>query len=195
VAVVSIALAGAALAAPPAVDQPPIGDFSLVDLTGAAHTPAEWRGHKAVLLFFLGTECPVANGYSPLMQEMATKYAKRGVACYGVHADPSVSVEDAARHAKDYRLAFTILMDPEQTLARMAGARVTPDAIVATPDGKVLYRGRIDDRHSLDGKRRDVPTTHELVDALEAVLAGKTPPTTEAKAFGCPLPTLRPVKR
>jgi hypothetical protein len=54
-----------------------------------------------------------------------------------------------------------------------------------------MYRGRIDDRYSIQGKRRDNPTTHELIDALEAVLAGKVPAVRESKAFGCPLPKLR----
>ena len=166
----------------------PIGEFSLVDTQGARHTPAEWPGHKAVVLFFIGMECPVSNGYSPTMRDLATRYGERGVACYGIHCDPSVTAEAAAAHAKDFGLPFPVLLDPEQLLARMAGARVTPDAVVASPDGHVLYRGRIDDRYALDGKRRDEPTTHELVDALEAVLSGKTPEVSEARAFGCPLP-------
>ena len=53
------------------------------------------------------------------------------------------------------------------------------------------YRGRIDNRYASDGKRRDDPTTHELVDALEAVLAGEAPAIAQTKAFGCPLPILR----
>jgi peroxiredoxin len=159
------------------------------------HTPAEWRGSKAVVLFFLGTDCPVSNGYSPDMETLFARYSRRGVACYGVHADPSIDAENAAAHAKDYRLTFPILLDPAQELARMAGARVTPDAIVASPDGSVLYRGRIDDRYAPDGKRRDVPSRHELVDAIEAVLAGKTPAVRETKAYGCPLPTPRPARR
>ncbi len=172
-----------------------ITEFSLVDTSGTKHTPADWQRSKAVVLFFLGTECPVSNGYSPDMEALFAKYSPRGVACYGVHADPGVSAQQAATHAKDYRLTFPILLDPAQRLARMAGARVTPDAVVASPDGTVLYRGRIDDRYSLDGKRRDEPTTHELVDAIEAVLAGKTPTVRQTKAYGCPLRTLRPAAR
>mgnify|MGYP002622769788 FL=1 len=165
--------------------------FSLPDSTGKLHTPKEWRDQEAVVLYFIGTECPVSNGYSPDMQAIAKKYGPRGVVRYGVHVDPSVSAEVPAAHAKDYGLAFPILLDHEQKLAQMAGARVTPDAIVVTPDGTVRYRGRIDNRYALDGKRRDVPTKHELVDALEAVLAGKQPAVAETKAFGCPLPLLR----
>lgn len=172
-----------------------ITEFSLVDTHGSKRTLADWHGRKAVVLFFLGVECPVSNGYAPVMEELFAKYRSRGVGCYGVYAEPSVSADEAAAHAKDYRLTFPMLLDPAQQLARMAGARVTPDVIVASPDGRVLYRGRIDDRYSLDGKRRNVPRTHELIDAIEAVLAGKTPEVRETKAYGCPLPTLpRPAR-
>jgi peroxiredoxin len=165
-----------------------ITEFSLSDVGGAKHTAAEWRANKAVVLFFIGTECPVSNGYAPAMQQIAAKYASRGVACFGIHADPSVTPDQATAHAKDYGLAFPILLDPEQSVARMARASVTPEAVVALADGKVLYRGRIDDRYALDGKRRDEATTRDLVDALEAVLAGQAPAVSETKAFGCPLP-------
>ena len=52
----------------------------------------------------------------------------------------------------------------------------------------MIYHGRIDDRYSLSGKRRDVPTRHDLEAALDAALAGKTPEVPETRAFGCLLP-------
>jgi peroxiredoxin len=168
-----------------------IGEFSLNDVAGGQHSRDEWSGKQAVVLFFLGAECPVSNGYSPEMRRICEAYAPRGVACYGVHVDATLSADEAAQHAKEYGLPFAILLDPRQSVAGMAGVRVTPDAIVARPDGQIVYRGRIDDRYSIHGKRRDDPTTHELVDALEAVLTGMEPAVRESKAFGCPLLKLR----
>ena len=194
-AAATIATGRLSAAPPPGKDAGQIGDYQLADTHGTMHTPAEWRQAKAVVLLFLGTECPVSNGYAPDMEALAERYAPRGVAVYGVHSVPGVTADQAAAHAKDYGLTFTILLDPEQRLARMAGARVTPDAIVATSEGRVAYRGRIDDRYSLDGKRRDEPRTHELDDAIRAVAAGKSPRVRETKAYGCPLPGLRSTRR
>ncbi|MEX2112410.1 MAG: redoxin domain-containing protein [Pirellulales bacterium] len=178
-------------AAEPAAAPRRVEAFSLADAGGRLHTRDEWRDKRAIVVFFLGAECPVSNGYSPAMRALSARYAKRGVACYGVHVDAMLSAADAAGHAEEYGLPFTILLDPEQTLAGMVGARVTPDAVVARPDGTVVYCGRIDDRYSIEGKRRDDPTTHELVDAIEAVLEGKMPIVRETQAYGCPLPKLR----
>jgi peroxiredoxin len=168
-----------------------IGTFTLSDTVGEQHTAEEFRRAKMVVLFFLGTECPVSNGYAPDMQRIADKYASRGVACYGVHCDPATTAESAAAHAKEYSLAFGIWLDPAQSIARAVGVRVTPEAVVVSPTGKVLYRGRIDDRYATSGKRRDDPTSYDLENALDQVLAGATPTVSETKAFGCPLPKLK----
>jgi peroxiredoxin len=183
--------AAAAVAAPPAAGAKQVADFSLVDTRGTKHSINEWRRSKAVVLFFIGTECPVSNGYAPDMQQIATRYAEQGVACFGVHADPSVTSAAAAEHAKQYSLTFPILLDPEQVLAQSTAARVTPEAVVVSPTGKVLYRGRIDDRYATDGKRRDDATVQDLENALRAVLSGAAPAVSDTKAFGCPLPKPR----
>jgi peroxiredoxin len=176
------------LAAPPDATVNRVPDFSLTDIHGAKHSLGEWRRGKAIVLFFIGIECPVSNGYAPQMQQLATKYAQRGVSFYGVHCDNPLTAADAARHATDYGLTFTVLLDPAQVLSHATGARVTPEAVVISPDGKVLYQGRIDDRYTMDGKRRDAPTVFDLENALSSVLAGEAPKVRQTTAFGCPLP-------
>lgn len=176
------------LAAPPDATANRVPEFSLTDIHGAKHSQGEWRRGKAVVLFFIGIDCPVSNGYAPQMQQLATTYAQRGVAFYGVHCDDALTAADAARHATEYGLAFTVLLDPAQVLARASGARVTPEAVVLSPEGNVLYQGRIDDRYTIDGKRRDAPTVLDLENALSSVLAGEAPKVRQTKAFGCPLP-------
>ena len=165
-----------------------IGAFSLNDAQGATHTFAECKGAKCTLLLFIDTECPVSNFYTPQMQRWAAKYGPRGVTCFGVHSNPATTTAAAAQHAKEYGLKFPVLIDPAQQLAQAAGVRVTPEAVVISPQGKVLYRGRLDDRYSLDGKRRDEPRQRDLEAAVDAVLAGREPEVRETKAFGCPLP-------
>ena len=185
------ALAAIASAAVIAAADAPLGQsppFKLRDADGRDATIDDWTGKKAVILFFVGAECPVSNGYSPLMQRLADKYAPLGVACWAVHCDPTISAESAAAHAREYGLKFRVVFDPTQNLAGPAGVRVTPEAVVASPAGKVLYRGRIDDRYSSDGKRRDVPRVNDLEDALAAVLAGGEPKVSQTVSFGCPLP-------
>ncbi len=162
--------------------------FALADAAGKKHSPDEWKGKKAVVLFFIATECPVSNFYSPDFARIAAEYKEKGVVTYGVHCDADLTAAAAAAHAKEYGLKFPVLLDPKQKLAAAVGARKTPEAFVLAPDGKVLYHGRIDDRFSTDGKQRDEPSKHELEDAIRAVVAGKTPDVKEAAPYGCPIP-------
>ncbi len=185
-ALVMIAAVGDAAVADAPLGQVPA--FKLLDVDGREATLEDWTGKKAVILLFVGAECPVSNGYSPLMQRIAEKYAPRGVLTWAVHCDPTIDARSAAAHAKEYGLKFRVLLDPAQIVAGPAGVRVTPEAVVVSPAGKVLYRGRIDDRYSSDGKRRDVPRVNDLENALEAVLAAEEPKVSQTVSFGCPLP-------
>ncbi len=158
------------------------------DCAGKEHRAADWKDAKAVVVFFLNTECPVANFYAPEMAALAKGAHDRGVIVLGVYPDPYVDAATGRKHGAEYRLGFPCLLDPKQTLAKSLGVVVTPEVAVLSPKGELLYRGRIDDRFNTSGKRRTEPTVRDLRDALEAVLAGKPVATPRTKAFGCPLP-------
>jgi len=159
--------------------------FQVRDTAGAIHTPAEWSGHKAILLFFVTTDCPVANSYVPEMNRIRDAYAARGVLVYAVEADTTTPEADVARYAKDYRYAFPLVLDPHQALVDLTGATVTPEAVVLTSEGKVLYHGRIDNRVEDFGKQRPQATEHDVRDALDAVLAGRQVARAATKSIGC----------
>ncbi|HYW47333.1 MAG TPA: thioredoxin family protein [Bryobacteraceae bacterium] len=169
-----------ALTAWPAVPQ-----FRLRDTGGRAHSPAEWSGRKAILLFFVTTDCPVANSYVPEMNRIREAYEPRGVLVYAVQADATAAWPDVARYAREYRYSFPLLLDPQQALVRMAGATVTPQAAVLSPEGRVLYLGRIDNRVEDFGKQRFEATQRDLRDALDAVLAGRPVAHPVTKSIGC----------
>jgi peroxiredoxin len=171
---------------------PDVRDFALADVKGQRHTAADWKDKSAVVLLFVATECPVSNYYASEYVRLAKAFAEKGVLFYGVHPDPDVTTTDAAKHADEYRLPFPVLVDPTHAVTAQTGVRVVPEAVVLSAAGRILYRGRIDDRYNANGVRREVVTRHDLEDALTAVVAGKSPPVAETRAYGCPLP--RPAK-
>ena len=158
----------AAWCAPPA--------FHLRDTQGAVHSPAEWAGHKAVVVLFVTTDCPIANSYVPEMNRMHQDYQARGVLMYAVQAEPRTPEAEVVRYARDYRYSFPLLLDEHQELVKLTGATITPQAAVLSPEGKVLYLGRIDNRAVDFGVQRPHATELDLREALDAVLAGKAPP-------------------
>jgi len=160
-------------------------EFRLRDTAGAVHTGTEWDGKKAIVLFFVTTDCPVGNSYVPEMNRIREAYAAKGVAVYGVQAETSLEDAVVAKYAQEYRYTFPLLLDPKQTLVKLVNATVTPQAAVITPAGKVLYLGRIDNRVEDFGKTRYQATRFELREALDAVLAGKPVAQPTTKSIGC----------
>ena len=159
--------------------------FQLRDTAGAVHTLGEWHGQKTILLFFVTTDCPVGNSYVPEFNRIREAYQGRGVLMFAVQADTTVAESEVARYARDFQYTFPLLLDPHQVLVQLTGATVTPEAAVLSPDGKLLYLGRIDNRVADFGKARPQATERDVRDALDAVLAGKPVPHPLTKSIGC----------
>jgi len=162
-----------------------VPQFQLRDTAGGIHTPTEWHTHKAVVLFFVTTDCPVGNSYVPELNRIRETYSGRGVLMLGVQADVTVKDAEVAKYAADFRYSFPLLLDPRQVLVKLTGATVTPQAAVLSPEGKQLYLGRIDNRVADFGKARPEATERDLRDALDAVLAGKPVLRPVTKSIGC----------
>jgi len=159
--------------------------FALRDTRNQVHSQEEWNGKKAIVVFFTTTDCPLSNNDVPEMNRISRDYQARGVAFYAVEADTTISDADVMQHAKEYQFSFPVLLDPHQTLVKITGATTIPSAAVFTPDGTLLYLGRIDNRVEDFNIRRQEPTEFDLREALEAVLEGKPVPHPRTKAFGC----------
>jgi peroxiredoxin len=166
--------------------------FHLRDTLGATHTQAEWASEKAVVLYFVTIDCPVANGYVPEMNRIHDAYASRNVAFYGVQADPGVPEPAVARYAHDYRYTFPLLLDPTQLLIHHTGATITPQVAVLSPQGNLLYLGPVDNRVEDFGKQRPQATQAYLRLALDAVLAGRPVAVPSHKSIGCAINRITP---
>ena len=162
--------------------------FQLRDTQGVNHAPSEWAAHKAVLLYFITVDCPVGNSYVPELNRLREAYAARGIAFYGVQADPTVAQATVAKYASDYRYTFPLLLDPSQILVRHVDATVTPQVAVLSPEGRLLYLGPVDNRVEDFGKQRPNATQNYVRDALDAVLSGKPVTVASHKSIGCAIP-------
>ena len=161
-----------------------------ITLTDAAGKPSVLTGGdaRAVVVAFLATDCPMSNGYLPALNDLAAKYAEREVKVVGVVPDPDTTAEQLAAHAKEYKLAFPLLRDPKHAAVSALGPKVTPEVVVLDEKRVVRYRGRIDDGYAGRLKPKAVVTRHDLVAAVDEVLAGQPVSVAETKAFGCPVP-------
>ena len=84
-----------------------------------------------------------------------------------------------------------MLRDPHHQLVKLARATIAPEAAVFDQAGHLVYHGRIDDRWLNPGRARPAAQTHDLEDAISAVLAGRPPAQAETHAVGCWLADVR----
>lgn len=141
---------------------------------------------KPLVLLFIARQCPISNRYAPEIQRLARRFAPKGVSFYLVYPDREESADMIRAHAKEYGYDLPVLLDPDHALVRRAGVRVTPEAaLLAPPGGALAYRGRIDDLYIALGKARTAPTTRDLEQAIEAVLAKNPVRTASTAAIGC----------
>jgi len=103
-----------------------------------------------------------------------------------VYPNPSEDAKAIGEHMAAYSYAgiADAVRDPKLALVKFTGATVTPEAVVVA-GGKVVYRGRIDDRYVDLGRERPAPTRRDLFEALTAIVAGKPAPQSVTQAVGC----------
>lgn len=164
----------------------PQKDWKLTDIAGQSHTPFEDPATRAVVMVFISTDCPIANAYQPQLKKLAEKFVPQGVRWFMIHPDAAATPEQAAEHARQFEIEVPIIVDQDQSIARRVGARVTPEVFVfENAKEKAAYQGRIDDLHAAYGRKRVVATTHDLADALRAIVDGQPIAITNTEAVGC----------
>jgi hypothetical protein len=176
----ALLLAAACAPAPPRLTVQDL-DGKEVDPFGA---PAE-----GFVFVFVRSDCPISNRYAPELERLYHAFGER-VSLRLVYPDPSETRASVEHHLSEYGLTLPALLDPEHALVAAAEATVTPEAAVFRSRGELLYRGRIDDRFPAFGVSRPAET-HELRDAIEALLSGRAVDTASAPAVGCFIVDLR----
>lgn len=178
-------IVAASLFAAPLVVAAPSATPSVVKDAGGKRVDLADKSKKAIVLVFVAHDCPISNAYAPEISRLAARYAAKRMPFYLVYPERGLAATEARRHTREYRLPLPILMDPSRRLVKKVQARVTPEVAVLAPSGKLLYRGRIDDRYAVLGKPRLRASQHDLRLALEAISANMPVKTARTVATGC----------
>ena len=183
-------------------DQPPtlaIGakapDFKLPGVDGKTYTLKDFEASPMLVVLFTCNHCPTAQAYDDRVKSIVNDYRDKGVALVAIspndpksvrldelgYTDLSDTFEEMKVRAKHRQFNFPYLYDGEtEEASKKYGPVATPHAFVFDKQRTLRYAGRID-----DSERPALARTHELRDALDAVLAGKEPAVATTKTFGC----------
>ena len=168
--------------------QPHIGikieNFVLRDYLGKEHQLSDYADSKAIVIAFLGAECPLTKMYGSRLAVLAEKYKPRRVTFLGINSNQQDAPSDLARYVRQHQITFPMLKDPGNIIADRFGAERTPEVFVLDEKRIVRYWGNIDDQFGV-GYSRPSATKQFLVSALDAVLAGRVVTQPETLSIGC----------
>jgi peroxiredoxin len=173
----------------------PAPEFNLPGVDGRNWSLKDFSNAKFLIVTFTCNHCPTAQYYEQRIKQIVADYKSKGVALVAIMpndpksvrldelgwTDLSDSFSEMKLRAKDRQYNFPYLYDGEtEEVSRAYGPVATPHVFVFDAARKLRYVGAID-----NSERIQHVTKHYLRDALDALLAGKEPPTTQTKAVGC----------
>jgi len=161
-------------------------EFRLPGVDGRDCSPADFADAKILIVVFSCNHCPYVVGSEDRINALYADYAPKGVAMIAINSNetvghPTDSLEHMVARAKEKSFAFPYLRDDSQEVALAYGALRTPHFYVFDAERKLRYTGRMDDNPREPGRQ----STRELLDALDALLAGNDPPVPLTNPIGC----------
>ena len=135
-----------------------------------------------VVLVFLGNHCPVVQRYEDRLIDFVNDYKGKNVKVVGVSVNDldSDRLPAIKKYIKEKGSNYVYGYDESQAIGKAYGASVTPQFFVLNKDRKIAYMGAMDDNMDETKAKKTF-----LRDAVDAVLAGKTPEVEETRAQGC----------
>jgi len=169
----------------------PAPDFALVDEAGKPVRLSNHKG-KIVVLEWFNPECPFVDRAHTKgsLVDAAKRHAASGVVWIAVNSaalgKQGHGAEATWAGKKKFGMAYPVLLDETGEVGRAYGATNTPHLFVVDAEGRLVYRGAVD--NSPDGEGESAPDGKlvRYVDvALDELRAGKPVSTPETKAYGC----------
>ncbi|HYP50642.1 MAG TPA: thioredoxin family protein [Pyrinomonadaceae bacterium] len=157
-----------------------VENFTLADADGKQRSFNDLKGKNGALIVFMSAQCPVVKAYAERINALTKDYQAKGISVIGMNSNATESLDYVKSNMTERSYSFPMLIDKGNVIADKFGATVTPEVYLFDKDGKLVYRGAIDNDRSGENI-----TARPLQDAVDATVAGKTVAKTETKAFGC----------
>ena len=170
-------------------------NFELPGIDGAIHKLSDYSASGVLVVIFTCNHCPIAQMYERRIAQLSADYKDRGVSVVAIEpndpkaitideldsSDISDSLEEMKIRAEYKHLTYPYLYDGEtQSVTNAYGPQATPHAFVFDSDRRLRYEGRVDNSY-----RSELVTTHEVRDAIDALLAHREVAVKHTGVFGC----------
>ena len=170
-----------------------VGD-NLVDFTlknannsigGDEVNAVKYAQENGLVVAFECNHCPYVVASVLRMNSLAKYCFDNGIGFVGINSnDSSVYETDSFEHMvkrAEKGMPYPYLHDEDQSVATEYGAKRTPEFFFFNKDKSLTYKGRMDD----SPKNPTDVTSTDLLDAINAVLAGNEPEIKATESIGC----------
>ena len=164
----------------------PIVDFDLPATDGRRYTVESFRDKPVLGVIFWCNHCPYVQAWEQRIVDIQREYAGRGVQLVLINSNdpvqyPQDSFEAMKQRAQEKQYPFPYLFDETQQVARRYGATRTPEIFLFDRERRLRYHGRPDDNFEDPA----AVTKAYLREAIEALLAGRSPAVAQTDPQGC----------
>lgn len=163
-------------------------DFHLPDVvSGEIISLSTFTDKKALLVMFICQHCPFVKHIKEELAQLGKDYFNSGLGIVAISANdankyPDDAPESLKAMATELEFKFPLCYDESQETAKAYTAACTPDFFLFDAEGKLVYRGQLDESRPSNGK----PVTGaDLRAAIEVVLAGKPVNSEQKPSIGC----------
>jgi hypothetical protein len=165
--------------------------IALVDLDGKPVSLSDFKG-RWVALEWTNPECPFVQKHynSKNMQDTQKFAADKKIAWVQINStNPSHGDYKSPQQMKAWNTSMQAVLshatlDPGGKTGKAYGAKTTPQMVLISPDGKVVYNGAIDSVRSANPA--DIPkATNYFKQAMAESAAGKPVSTPSTTPYGC----------
>jgi peroxiredoxin len=164
----------------PQVNRQSAGNFRLIDQAGRNRELFYRSSDKAIVLTFLGKDCPTTPAMLKTVQAESTKFAGQNISFWVVTPDSSDIRDWLAAQAAAGNLTIPLIHDSDRLVAREFGITTSTETIAIDPGSwQVFYRGDI----------------AFLDTALMSFSQGQTVTPSRTVVSGCPLELPAPSPR
>lgn len=169
----------------------PAPNFTLPSTQGGTHSLSDFRG-RYVILEWLNYDCPFVRKHyvAGNMQATQARWTQEGAVWLAIVSSAPGKQghfpnDVMNRRSEEYAGRQTaILMDEDGQVGRAYGARTTPQMVVISPEGEILYNGAIDNRPSPNPATIEGATNY-VNQVMEEVLAGRPISVSATQPYGC----------
>ncbi|MEM7726495.1 MAG: thioredoxin family protein [Cyanobacteria bacterium P01_A01_bin.45] len=163
-------------------------DFNLPEVvSGKNISLASFSHKKGLLVMFICRHCPFVKHVQTELAKLGNDYSQKDLGIVTISSNdvenyPDDSPQSLKQMSQELNFSFPLCYDATQEVAKAYTAACTPDFFLFDSDGKLVYRGQLDDSRPSNDK----PVTgNDLRGAIEMLLANQPITGEQIPSIGC----------